>query len=70
MASARYRATAYAGLGLKEKEADARRSSKEKEARREQFRERYTPGARAMPTSVTGLAALANERCVMLARKR
>jgi hypothetical protein len=29
---------------------------------RKELKERFTPGARAMPNSIRGLAALANER--------
>ncbi|MCJ1290967.1 hypothetical protein MMC34_002509 [Xylographa carneopallida] len=41
---------------------DASMSEKEKEQLRKQLKERFTPGARPMPTSIQGLAALANER--------
>ncbi|KAK0634411.1 hypothetical protein B0T17DRAFT_483553 [Bombardia bombarda] len=58
-ANARDRAQAYAGMGLKE---DSGLSKEEREKFREEFRERFRPGARAMPNSITGLAALANER--------
>ncbi|KAK0705630.1 hypothetical protein B0H67DRAFT_594574 [Lasiosphaeris hirsuta] len=34
----------------------------EREARRRELRERFEPAARAMPNTITGLAALANER--------
>jgi hypothetical protein len=37
-------------------------TDEEKEQRRQHFRERFQPGARAMPNSISGLAALANER--------
>ncbi len=37
-------------------------SEKEREAMRKEFKERFTPGARSMPSSFQGLAALANER--------
>ena len=37
-------------------------SEKEREQMRKELKERFTPGARPMPTSVQGLAALANER--------
>ncbi|KAK1754753.1 hypothetical protein QBC47DRAFT_384853 [Echria macrotheca] len=59
VASARDRAQAYAGMGLKEEKG---LSQEEREALRKEFRERFRPGARGMPSSVTGLAALANER--------
>ena len=41
---------------------DASMTEKEKDQLRKQLKERFTPGARPMPTSVQGLAALANER--------
>jgi hypothetical protein len=37
-------------------------SDKEREDLRREFKERFTPGARPMPNSIRGLAALANER--------
>ena len=63
-ASARDRAQAYAGLGVREKGL----SEKEREAVKREFRERFQPGARAMPNTMTGLAALANERWASLSR--
>ncbi|KAI0455122.1 hypothetical protein F5B21DRAFT_472952 [Xylaria acuta] len=59
-ANARDKASMYAGLGIKESEAGL--SEKERAALREEFRERFQPGARAMPNTLTGLASLANER--------
>lgn len=41
---------------------DSGMSEKEREEMRKELRERFTPGARAMPNSIRGLAALANER--------
>ncbi|MCJ1401523.1 hypothetical protein MMC11_004737 [Xylographa trunciseda] len=41
---------------------DASMTEKEREQLRKQLKERFTSGARPMPTSVQGLAALANER--------
>jgi hypothetical protein len=41
---------------------DAQMSETEREERRKELKERFTPGARAMPNSMRGLAALANER--------
>lgn len=58
-ATARDRASIYAGLGLK---SDAGLSDKEKEERRRLLKERFDPGARALPNTISGLAALANER--------
>jgi hypothetical protein len=37
-------------------------TDKEREDMRKELKERFTPGARAMPNSIRGLAALANER--------
>ncbi|ORY64318.1 uncharacterized protein BCR38DRAFT_458040 [Pseudomassariella vexata] len=59
-ASAREKAAAYTGLGLKE--LDKNLSDKEKESMRQEFRDRFKPAARAMPNTLTGLASLANER--------
>jgi hypothetical protein len=62
-ASARDRASAYAGLGLKELEKEGKPlTEKEQEALKKEFRDRFTPAARAVPATLTGLAALANER--------
>ncbi|CAD6441970.1 1432d6bf-2520-4e12-adcf-2be38cfe152c [Sclerotinia trifoliorum] len=41
---------------------DGQMSDQEREEMRKEFKERFTPGARAMPNSIRGLAALANER--------
>ncbi|KAK3293659.1 uncharacterized protein B0H64DRAFT_426200 [Chaetomium fimeti] len=57
-AGARDKAQAYVGMGIK----DPGLSDKEREAMRRELRERFAPGARAMPNTVSGLAALANER--------
>lgn len=57
-AGARDRAHAYAGMSMK----DSGLSEEEREAVKREFRERFMPGARAMPNTVSGLAALANER--------
>ena len=59
-AAARDLAVAYAGMGLKD--ADKAASDKQREAFRKELRERFSPGARAMPNTISGLAALANER--------
>ncbi|AEO71976.1 uncharacterized protein THITE_2124873 [Thermothielavioides terrestris NRRL 8126] len=56
--SARDKAQAYAGMGMKDKGL----SDEEREALKREFRERFTPAARAVPNSVSALAALANER--------
>jgi hypothetical protein len=63
---ARDRASAYSGLGMKDDKAGEKGLNKEeKEAMKKEFRERFTPGARAMPNTISGLAALANERCAV-----
>jgi hypothetical protein len=41
---------------------DTQMTDKEREDIRKELKERFTPGARAMPNSIQGLAALANER--------
>ena len=41
---------------------DVSMTEKEREQLRKQLKEQFTPGARPMPTSIRGLAALANER--------
>jgi hypothetical protein len=41
---------------------DTNMTDKEREDMRKELKERFTPGARAMPNSIRGLAALANER--------
>ncbi|KAB5528087.1 hypothetical protein GE09DRAFT_1150261 [Coniochaeta sp. 2T2.1] len=62
-ASARDMASAYAGLGLKEREKEGKPlTEKEQEALKKEFKDRFTPAARAVPATLTGLAALANER--------
>lgn len=62
-ASARDKASTYAGLGLKELEKDGKpMTDKEKEAMKQEFKDRFQPAARSMPATLTGLAQLANER--------
>lgn len=56
LANARDRTSVYAIS------KDTQMSDKEREAMRKELKERFTPGARAMPNSFRGLAALANER--------
>ncbi|PQE25997.1 SIT4 phosphatase-associated protein [Rutstroemia sp. NJR-2017a BBW] len=41
---------------------DANMTEQEREEMRKELKERFTPGARPMPNSIRGLAALANER--------
>ncbi|KAJ0124343.1 hypothetical protein J7T55_005681 [Diaporthe amygdali] len=60
MANAREAASVYAGMGFKDKEKGL--SDKEKEAMKKELRERFSPAARAIPNTISGLAALANER--------
>ncbi|KAK0706131.1 hypothetical protein B0T26DRAFT_655778 [Lasiosphaeria miniovina] len=59
-ASARDKAQTYTGMGLGKDGIGL--SNKEREAFRKEYRERFALGARAMPNTITGLAALANER--------
>ncbi len=59
--AARDKATAYAGLGLGQRGGKGL-SKDERQALKKEFRDRFTPGARAMPNTISGLAALANER--------
>ncbi|VUC20577.1 unnamed protein product [Clonostachys rosea] len=63
VASARDKASAYAGAEAKASASSGKGlTPEEREDLRREFRERFQPGARAMPNSITGLAALANER--------
>ncbi|KAK3396861.1 hypothetical protein B0T20DRAFT_357044 [Sordaria brevicollis] len=59
VASAREKAQAYADMEPKD---TVGLTAEEREELRKEFRERFTPIARAMPNTVSGLAALANER--------
>ena len=58
VASAREKAQAYTGMGAQESGL----TQEERDEWRKEFRERFAPGARAMPNTISGLAALANER--------
>ncbi|KAK1991962.1 hypothetical protein LX36DRAFT_321418 [Colletotrichum falcatum] len=58
-ADARERASTYTGMGLKE---GSGLSAKEREEMRQEFRERFAAAARAVPTSISGIESLANER--------
>ena len=60
VAKARDRVNTYVGMGVQKPNNGM--SEDEKEAWRKELRERFEPGARALPNSITGLAALANER--------
>ncbi|KAK3680895.1 hypothetical protein B0T22DRAFT_435019 [Podospora appendiculata] len=55
---ARDKAQAYAGLGVKE----VGMSAEERERFQKELKERFGSTARAMPNTISGLAALANER--------
>ncbi|KAI5863994.1 hypothetical protein GGS23DRAFT_562496 [Durotheca rogersii] len=59
-ANARDKASVYAGMGMKKLQEGL--SEQEKEAMRQEFRDRFRPAARALPSTLTGLASLANER--------
>ncbi|KAM0419020.1 hypothetical protein ACHAPT_012071 [Fusarium lateritium] len=61
VATARDRVSTYVDMGGKDKPKNGM-SEEEKEAWRKELRERFEPGARALPNSISGLAALANER--------
>ena len=56
LANARDRTSIYASS------KESGMTDKEREDMRRELKERFTPGARAMPNSIRGLAALANER--------
>ncbi|KAI3393836.1 hypothetical protein diail_3563 [Diaporthe ilicicola] len=60
MANAKEAASVYTGMGIKDKEKGL--SDKEREALKKELRDRFTPAARALPNTISGLAALANER--------
>ncbi|KAF5673036.1 hypothetical protein FHETE_3521 [Fusarium heterosporum] len=60
VAKARDKVSTYVGMSGKESKNGM--SEEEKEAWRKEMRERFEPTARAMPNTITGLAALANER--------
>ncbi|KAF3765582.1 hypothetical protein M406DRAFT_345930 [Cryphonectria parasitica EP155] len=59
-ANAKEAASVYTGLGMKEKGRGL--SDEEREAMKKELRDRFTPAARALPNTIAGLAALANER--------
>ncbi|KAK3953005.1 hypothetical protein QBC32DRAFT_130136 [Pseudoneurospora amorphoporcata] len=61
VASAREKAAAYVDMELPKADQIGLTEEEREELRRE-FRERFMPIARAMPNTVSGLAALANER--------
>ncbi|KUI67070.1 hypothetical protein VM1G_03067 [Cytospora mali] len=59
-ANAKDAASVYADMAGKEKSVGL--SDKEREAFRKELRDRFAPAARAVPSTISGLAALANER--------
>lgn len=59
-ANARDAASVYVGFGMKEKQIGL--SDEEREAMKKELRDRFSPAARALPNTISGLAALANER--------
>ncbi|KAI1188395.1 hypothetical protein F5B17DRAFT_272377 [Nemania serpens] len=61
VANARDKASVYASLGVKGSAGEPT-SDEDRAARTKVFRERFEPGARAMPNTLSGLASLANER--------
>ncbi|KAK1834452.1 hypothetical protein QBC39DRAFT_396920 [Podospora conica] len=63
LAEARDRVAGYKDMGMgKDGEWIGKLSDKEREERRREYAERFGPGVRTMPATMTGLAALANER--------
>ncbi|KAM0339208.1 hypothetical protein ACHAPU_011010 [Fusarium lateritium] len=60
VAKARDKVSTYVGMG--DQQSKNGMSEEEKKAWRKELRERFEPTARAMPNTITGLAALANER--------
>lgn len=58
-ASARDKASAYSGLGMKEGQG---LSDKEKDEMKKQFRERFQPEGRIGPVAISAVASMANER--------
>ncbi|KAH7368118.1 hypothetical protein B0T11DRAFT_60882 [Plectosphaerella cucumerina] len=60
VANAREQAGAYADMGIKQK--DKGLTEEEREAMKREFRDRFGSAARAVPATVSGIAALANQR--------
>lgn len=60
-ASARDAASMYSDMARKEKSATGLTAA-EREKYKQELRERFTPAARALPNTLSGLTALANER--------
>lgn len=61
VAVAREAASVYVGMGIKDKDKQGL-DDEQRQALRKELRERFEPAARAMPNTLSGLAALANER--------
>ncbi|KAH8694810.1 ASST-domain-containing protein [Ilyonectria robusta] len=59
VATARDRASMYTGMDMKSKNG---LTEEERERYRKELKERFEPGFRAMPNTISGLAGLANER--------
>ncbi|KAK7429680.1 hypothetical protein QQZ08_003706 [Neonectria magnoliae] len=59
VATARDKAMMYTGMDMKSKNG---MSEAEREAYRRELRERFEPGSRPMPSTLSGLAGMANER--------
>ncbi|KAH7134798.1 ASST-domain-containing protein [Dactylonectria estremocensis] len=59
VATARDRASMYTGMDLKNKNG---LTEEEREAYRNELKERFSPGFRSMPNTISGLAGLANEK--------
>ncbi|RWA14514.1 hypothetical protein EKO27_g602 [Xylaria grammica] len=60
VAHARDKASMYVGMSVKESQGGL--DEQERAARRQELRERFQPGARALPNTLAGLASLANQR--------
>lgn len=60
-ANARDKAALYAGIGIKDGSKKGLSEEEKKELQRD-LRERFQPGAASLPVSVSGLAAVANQR--------
>ncbi|KAJ4414095.1 hypothetical protein N0V82_008126 [Gnomoniopsis sp. IMI 355080] len=60
VANAKDAASVYSDMARKEKESGL--TDQEREKYRQELRDRFTPAARALPNTLSGLTALANER--------
>lgn len=61
ISTAREKVSVYMDLEIKDRKGNGM-SEEEREAWRRELKERFEPGTRAMPNTIAGLAALANER--------